>query len=45
MRTNDIQTTAAEAVEIFIDPVTYLARFGIEAQLVEESAADLATAA
>jgi hypothetical protein len=45
MRTNDIQTTPEETAEIFTDPVSYLAGFGIEAQLVEEPTLDLATAA
>lgn len=45
MRTTDTQTPITDTTEVFTDPVSYLARFGIEASLVEEAQEDLATAA
>ncbi len=39
------ETGATDPTEVFADPVTYLARFGIEAHLVGEARSELATAA
>lgn len=43
--TADTQSTVADSTHVFADPVSYLARFGIEASLVETPQPELATAA
>jgi hypothetical protein len=45
MEKTDTPTTCTNSTIVFADPVSYLARFGIEASLVEETQSELATAA